>query len=98
MTKRWQRIKFMTPKFENATIRSYEEFMDAVEEYVIRTRDFYDSRARWHRRFYRLSTVLIILIGALLPLEAGLDYSYKEVLLGISGVTISALTALRAFY
>ena len=98
MTELWQRLKFMTPKFESNNIKSYPDFMTAVEKYVIRTRDFYDARARWHRRFYRLSTVLIIVIGALLPLAAGLDYSYKEVLLGISGVTIAALTALRSFY
>jgi Protein of unknown function (DUF4231) len=98
MTELRQRLKFMTPKFEGGDIKSYSDFMAAVEKYVLRTRDFYDARARWHRRFYRLSTVLIILIGAILPLAVGLDYSGKEVVLGISGVTLAALTALRSFY
>jgi hypothetical protein len=93
-----QQLKFVTPKFEGLNIKSYPDFIAAVEKYVLRARDFYDARARWHRRFYRLSTVLIILIGALLPLQAGLNYPHKEVLLGISGVTIAALTALRSFY
>lgn len=93
------RIPFMTPRFGAAKdVKTDAEFINEVEKYVLKLRDFYDSRARWHRRFYRLSTVFIILLGAALPLEAGLDYPYKEVLLSISGVVIAALTALRAFY
>jgi hypothetical protein len=98
MIELWQWLKFMTPKFDSTNIKSQPEFIAAVENYVLRTRDFYDARARWHRRFYRLSTVLIILVGAWLPLGAGLDYSHKDVVLGISGVAVAALTALRSFY
>jgi uncharacterized protein DUF4231 len=94
--RRW--LKFTTPKFEADKIESYEEFIAAVEKYVLRTRDFYDSRARWHRRFFRLSTILIILIGASLPLAAASTYPHREFVLGTAGVVIAGLTGLRAFY
>jgi hypothetical protein len=91
-------MPFRTPKFDGRSLEQGADFSRGVEDYVLRVRDFYDSRARWHRRFYRLSTVLVIMIGALLPLAAGLDYQYKEIALGVSGVAVASLTALRAFY
>jgi hypothetical protein len=89
---------FIGPKIDISSIKSDKDFASVVEDYVLRVRNFYDSRARWHRRFYRLSTILIILIGAGLPLAASLSYPHKAVLLGTFGVTVAALTALRAFY
>ncbi|MFG2631971.1 DUF4231 domain-containing protein [Streptomyces sp. NPDC048473] len=70
----------------------------AVELYVQRLRHFYDARARWHRRGYRISGIAVIVIGALLPLLATSQFAHKELLLSLVGVTISAVTALRSFY
>ena len=73
-------------------------FPQAVESYLIRLRTFYNSRAIWHRRFYRFSGVLVILVGATLPLAASLDYANKELLISVLGVAVSIVTALRTFY
>jgi hypothetical protein len=91
-------LSFIGPKLSIDRLKSDVEFPGAVEDYVLRVRDFYDSRARWHRRLYRLSTVLVILIGASLPLAASLDYPHKALWLGILGVAVAAITALRSFY
>jgi Protein of unknown function (DUF4231) len=98
MGRRFPQSNFGTPKFDASLIRTGAEFPAAVENYVLRVRDFYDSRARWHRRFYRLSSIVVIFAGATLPLLAGLEYTYKPEVLGILGVAIAALTSLRAFY
>jgi hypothetical protein len=73
-------------------------FAEAVESYLLRLRSFYNSRAIWHRRFYRLSGILVILVGATLPLAASLDYAGKELLVSLLGVAVVVITALRAFY
>lgn len=73
-------------------------FPAAVEAYVLRVREFYDSRARWHRRFYRLSAILVILVGAALPMLSTLDYAHKEVTVSAAGIVVAVVTSLRAFY
>lgn len=83
-----------------------EEFLDAAdgrpdvaaERYVQRLRRFYDVRARWHRRGYRLSGVVVILVGALLPLLAVSSYGHKDLVVSFAGVTVSVVTAMRSFY
>lgn len=85
---------------------SLHEFQDVpddqldptVERYVQQLRHFYDSRARWHRRGHRVSGFVVIITGALLPLLATSQFAYKELVLSLVGVTISAVTALRSFY
>lgn len=73
-------------------------YAQAVEAYLARLRTFYNSRAVWHRRFYRSSGILVILIGAGLPLVASLSYPEKDLTVSLLGVLIAALTAMRAFY
>jgi hypothetical protein len=73
-------------------------YPQAVEAYLARLRSFYNARAAWHRRFYRFTGIMVILIGAALPLVATLTYPHKDLVLSILGVTIAAFTALRAFY
>ena len=70
----------------------------AVEAYLFRLRSFYHSRATWHRRFFRFSGIVVVLIGAFLPLVTTLSYAGKDLLVSVMGVLIAALTALRAFY
>lgn len=74
------------------------EFPQGVESYVLRLRRHYDFRAIWHRRFYRASGILVIVVGAALPLLVSLDYAAKSVVVSVSGVLIAAVTALRTFY
>jgi hypothetical protein len=98
MRSRWAAFYFVAPKFDADRLKSNAEFAAAVEDYVLRVRDFYDSRARWHRRLYRFSTILLILIGASLPVAASLSYPGKVLWLSILGVAVAAITALRSFY
>nr|WP_042180765.1 DUF4231 domain-containing protein [Kibdelosporangium sp. MJ126-NF4]CEL14571.1 hypothetical protein [Kibdelosporangium sp. MJ126-NF4]CTQ88936.1 hypothetical protein [Kibdelosporangium sp. MJ126-NF4] len=70
----------------------------AADEYAIRVRAFYNSRAVWHRRFHRLSGVLIILAGAGLPVLANLEYPAKATVISIAGMAVAVLTGLHAFY
>lgn len=86
------------PRFEPPRVSPDSGFPAAVEAYALKVRDFYDLRASWHRRLFRLTSVLVILIGACLPLAAGLGYAGRPVVLALAGVTISVLTALRSFY
>ncbi|MGW1677699.1 SLATT domain-containing protein [Saccharopolyspora sp. NPDC002376] len=74
------------------------DYPAAVEAYVLRLHRFYDWRARWHRRFYRSSGIMLILIGAGMPVLAGFDYPGKPLLLSVAGFVIAGLTALRSFY
>lgn len=86
------------PKFNPPRVPPDTGFPAAVETYALKVRDFYEVRARWHRRLFRLTSILVILIGAGLPLAAGLSYDGKPVVLAAAGVTMSVLTALRSFY
>jgi hypothetical protein len=65
---------------------------------IISLRDWYERRARWHRRWFRLSGVAIILLSATLPLLAGLDFNGKNTVIGLIGVGIAVVAALRNFY
>jgi hypothetical protein len=69
-----------------------------ADAYATRLRAFYNSRAAWHRRFYRLSGVLVVLTGAGLPLLANLQYAGKNIVVSIAGTTVAVFTALHAFY
>jgi hypothetical protein len=73
----------------------------SAEEVVARIRTLkgqYHDRAKWHRRWFRSTGIVIILLSATLPLLAGLDYDGKDVTIGVIGVAIAVLTALRNFY
>ncbi|MFD4668940.1 DUF4231 domain-containing protein [Lentzea sp. NPDC058450] len=61
-------------------------------------RTFYDARAHWHRRFYRLSGTLVIVVGAALPVPTSLDYPGKALTISLAGLLVAGLTGLRAFY
>ncbi|MEU6128985.1 DUF4231 domain-containing protein [Saccharopolyspora sp. NPDC047091] len=70
----------------------------AVESYALRLRTFYDSRAAWHRRFFRFSGIAVIIIGAGLPLLVAGDYAGRDLVISAAGVIMAGITALRAFY
>lgn len=70
----------------------------AADAYGSWLRSFYDVRAKWHRRFYRFSGLLVILTGAVLPVLTSLDYPGKTVVISLAGVLVAGLTGLRAFY
>jgi len=86
------------PQFNFAKARTSEEFIDQAERYVLRVRASYDSRAMWHRRFYRLSGVLLIVLGGALPLLASSDLVHKNVVIAVIGFVVATVTALRGFY
>lgn len=73
-------------------------FTAAVGDYALRVRDFYDRRAHWHRRFYRATGVIVIMIGAALPVLVAPTYPGKQITVSLAGTIVAALTGLRAFY
>jgi len=73
----------------------YEQIAKECVEPLIKN---YHRRAKWHRPKFRLSGIVVILIGAFLPLLAVFDYTNKELVVAVAGVTIAALTGLRTFY
>jgi hypothetical protein len=69
-----------------------------AEESVDKLRNQYDWRARWHRRNFRFTGLVVILISASLPLLAGFKYPGKDLVIALAGVIIAAATGLRTFY
>jgi hypothetical protein len=90
--------KFTPPKFEDWQSTTPERFAEQAEAYFLRVRDFYDARARWHRRFYRVSGILVIVLGGALPLLASSSWESKDVLVSLTGFVVASVTALRGFY
>jgi hypothetical protein len=70
----------------------------AADEYAVRLRRYYNSRATWHRVFHRVSGILVILAGAGLPVLTNLDYPGKATVISLAGMVIAVLTGLHAFY
>lgn len=97
-TLRRAHMTYRTPNFKNLPDIPTEGLLKFAEEYAQRIRQFYDSRAQWHRRLYRFSGIMVIFAGALLPLLAALNYSHKTITISLVGVFVSLVTALRAFY
>lgn len=87
-----------TPGLRNILDSATVGFPAAAEDYVLRVQRFYDARARWHRRFYRSTGVLLIVVGASMPLLTSLDYPNQSLVLSASGLLVALLTGLRAFY
>lgn len=69
-----------------------------AESSVENLRAQYDWRAKWHRRHFRFSGILVIVVSASLPLLAGFAYPGKDVVIAVAGVVIAIATALRTFY
>jgi len=92
------RFAFRTPIFNKSLPDATTDYTGFAEAYARRVYAFYDARARWHRRLYRASGILVILAGASLPVLTTENYSGKELLVSCIGAGIAALTALRAFY
>lgn len=60
--------------------------------------DFYDTRAKWHRRFYRLSSAVVILTGASLPVVTTLDFPGKNAAISGAGFLVAVTVALKGLY
>ncbi|PZF99327.1 DUF4231 domain-containing protein [Micromonospora endophytica] len=69
-----------------------------AETNVSSLRKQYDWRAKWHRRHFRFTGILVIVVSAALPLLAGFRYPGKDVVIALAGVVIATATALRTFY
>lgn len=89
---------FRPPQFDAWSTTTPDRFSAQAEAYVLRVRAFYDSRARWHRRFYRLSGIIVIVLGGALPLIAASEWSNSDLLVSVTGFTVATVTALRGFY
>jgi hypothetical protein len=75
---------------------------DQASEHVVNgilaLRDAYKARAANHRRWFRVSGILIIVLSATLPLLAGADFDGKNVVIGVIGVAVAVVAGLRNFY
>lgn len=91
-------LKFQPPFPHTLPNPRSQGYPAAVETYALRLRSFYNSRATWHRRFFRLSGIIVIVVGAGLPLLVTLDYPGRDLIISIAGVVVAGVTALRAFY
>lgn len=89
---------FRPPQLKDLPDPAEVGFPAAAEAYVLRVREFYDARAWWCRRLYRMSGMLVILVGSALPLLSTMDYAYKEPTVSIAGIAVAVVTSLRAFY
>jgi len=89
---------FRPPRLRDLPDPAEAGFPAAAEAYALSVREFYDSRAWWCRRLYRLSGILVILVGATLPLLSTLDYAHKEITVSLAGIVVAVMTSLRAFY
>jgi hypothetical protein len=68
---------------------------DLVDRHVRPLVDWYQQRKRWPRRFYRMTTVAIILLGASIPLlTINEEHCDSRFLIASVGVSISGLTGL----
>lgn len=59
---------------KSATGDPLQDYRALAEASVNKLRDQYDWRAKWHRRLFRFSGILVIVISASLPLLAGFSY------------------------
>lgn len=91
-------MQFSVPPFDYWAETDADTFIQSAERYVLRLRTFYDSRAQWHRRLYRLSGVLVITIGVALPVTTTLEGRTKDVTIAVGGLLVALLTGLRSFY
>lgn len=74
------------------------DWVAGVVTSVEQLRDSYRRRARWHRRWFRSTGVVVILLSTSLPALTIPDYGAKKALISIVGVFIALLTGLRSFY
>jgi Protein of unknown function (DUF4231) len=91
-------MAFIQPSLRRMSKAASGNLFTIAPLYALRLRGFYDARARWHRRFYRLSGIMVILGGSALPVISTRSLADKDLIVSIIGVAISALTALRSFY
>jgi hypothetical protein len=66
-----------------------------AEDSVVPLKNQYNWRAAWHRRNFRLSGIVVILVSASLPLLAAFDYWWKDLVVAVAGVVIATVTGLR---
>jgi hypothetical protein len=79
-------------------VSGFPDFITTASEHISYVRYMYDLRARWHRRLYRFSGIVIILSGSSLPLVTTLTFAHKALVISLIGVSVAALTALHGFY
>ncbi len=91
-------MAFRPPSFHQIKEIAAGDYFAAAKAYALRLRTFYDARARWHRRFYRFSGIMIIIGGSSLPVISTRSLANKDFIVSLIGVSIAALTALRSFY
>jgi hypothetical protein len=83
------------PRWQDAEGASVTE---TVEAYVRTCIDHYDMRAKWHRRLYRLSGLLSIVIGAALPVLTAFTFQQKNLVIALAGYLVAIATGMRGFY
>lgn len=75
-----------------------ESVSASVEAYIRDTVHHYDVRAKWHRRLFRLSGLVTILIGAGLPVITAFTFREKNLAIALAGYVVAIATGMRGFY
>ncbi|MBP2478700.1 hypothetical protein JOF53_007572 [Crossiella equi] len=83
---------------KSAAKTDHGEYGRVARQYVIDLRDRYRFRARWNRRFFRLTGILVIVLSISLPLITVLVFPYKDLTIAVIGVAIALCTGLHSFY
>lgn len=86
---------FGKPRWDDTDGTSVAE---SVEAYVRTCISHYDRRAKWHRRLFRLSGLLSILIGAGLPVITAFTFREKNLAIALAGYIVAIATGMRGFY
>ena len=75
------------------------ELRSLVAREVVPLIDWYQRKKRWPRRLHRLSGILVIALGAFIPLlSAYSDSQPVRIAIGAAGAVISVITGLATIY
>ena len=75
------------------------ELRALVGREVVPLIEWYQRRKRWPRRLHRLSGIVVIALGATIPLlSAYADTGSIRVIIGVAGAVISVITGLATVY
>ncbi|MFI6079292.1 DUF4231 domain-containing protein [Actinoplanes sp. NPDC051343] len=77
---------------------SIDSIQRLVETSLSESISWYQNHKKWPRRFHRISTMLLIVSGATIPILSAASVSWARVTVAGLGVAVTALAGLSASY
>jgi hypothetical protein len=74
------------------------EMRALVEREVVPLIHWYQQKKRWPRRLHRLSGIVVIALGATIPLLSAYTSTAVRLVVGVAGAIISIITGLATVY